>query len=911
MITLRSRLSFAFRIKRLCGAALALCTATMSAAQPAKATPAGVPTPVLAPLSGDVIQFLDGSSLHGELRAVDPQRGVRWQHPEAKQLIDFKPTNIESVRFHHSRSVSNNVKSSCKFRFSNGDEFFGSLLSLNEDSLALETWFGKSMKVPRSAMDSIAFVSRNFRVLYEGPNHGEGWNFGKGGPAWQYRDGALVAGGIGTVGRNFKLPGMCVFEFDLSWAGDFNLIVPIYSETIDRFDYSTSSYMFHFSPYSVVMQRVHNEMGVVNLDRAKAIPNPNKKNSYHIEFRASKEDALLALFVDGAMIGKWHDDAGFSAKGSGVVFFCQHEGPMLKISNIKLSEWDGKFEEERPEVSKSKEDVLHLANRDRVVGKLGTLKDGKIQIGTGDSGLEIPLPRVTQIFFGGQKTNSASRDPWEVRALFAGGEKISFKMDQWDEHQVAGMSPSLGKVSFAPKTIRQVQFNLDKTPVEAPTTPQDDWDLSDRTAVGAVSVGDAEDAVMFRNGDLLHGVLQLLDPHTGLRWRRTDVAQPIDFGTDDLAELRFRQETNALSSANCRVVLSNGDQLEGQIISVDPDKIVLETPYAGKLSFNRKRVAMIAPINVTKPPVFEGPSTADGWTMGKVTAIQDAGEWQYKGGAFYASKAASIARDLNLPDVAQIQFDLGWKGTLNMAVALYTSRLQPINLQLKDSEPDFGGFYSLRLYSYGSTLMSVKKDAPIKDLWPQTPVPAFTQTNTARVQILINKPKSLITVIVNGQMIKSITDTDGFAGSGTAMRFVHQGLGSLKLSNLRITEWDGQVEEKPTNSKGERDLTKLRNADKVSGEVEAYRGGKFVVNADGAKLEIPIERVKQIEFAGKKLETSVEEGREVTAYFRGGYAVNFRIERWDEKGLSASSPSFGKAVFNPAAFNRIVFKHPK
>ena len=91
--------------------------------------------------------------------------------------------------------------------------------------------------------------------------------------------------------------------------------------------------------------------------------------------------------------------------------------------------------------------------------------------------------------------------------------------------------------------------------------------------------------------------------------------------------------------------------------------------------------------------------------VGRAPAPGESGQWTYRNGAFYAGKTASIARDLKLPDVAEIQFDLAWKGALNLAIALYTDSLLPILLTAKDQAPDFGGFYSLRLHNATEALI--------------------------------------------------------------------------------------------------------------------------------------------------------------------------------------------------------------
>src|SRR5690242_20573964 len=54
-----------------------------------------------APLDrpSQLLEFLDGSSLHGRLRSIDSSKGLKWEHPDARQPIDFKSENIAAIRF--------------------------------------------------------------------------------------------------------------------------------------------------------------------------------------------------------------------------------------------------------------------------------------------------------------------------------------------------------------------------------------------------------------------------------------------------------------------------------------------------------------------------------------------------------------------------------------------------------------------------------------------------------------------------------------------------------------------------------------------------------------------------------------------------------------------------------------------
>lgn len=416
-------------------------------------------------------------------------------------------------------------------------------------------------------------------------------------------------------------------------------------------------------------------------------------------------------------------------------------------------------------------------------------------------------------------------------------------------------------------------------------------------------------ALSFRNGDVLTGTLETIRSDRSLVWRRADVSQPIEFSGTNLLEARFLFDRNdpVPQTNGSRLHLYNGDVIQGQLIQIDAEKIHLETPFAGQMIFPRTAVAQVESLPQEGRSIFSGPTGLEGWIMGKVTlpAAGDAGEWKYTNGAFYATRSASIARDMKLPDVARIEFDLAWKSTLQAAVALYNSYMQPINLANKDTEPQFGGFYSLQLNSFMASLLPVKQNSPLLYLG-QTHVPTFSQKNRAHLEILASKPANRIILLVDGVLIKEWTDPDGFAGSGTGMRFVHQGQGALKLSNIRISEWNGKIEQKATNLVAlKEDLARLLNGDKVSGRLESFRDGKITFATDKAKLEIPFERVADVAFPSKQVADDTKEA--VRAFFPDGNSVTFRLQRWDDKGITGSSPNFGNVTFAPNTFARVEF----
>jgi hypothetical protein len=406
--------------------------------------------------------------------------GVRWVHPAARKPMEFTPSNIASIKFDKPQSVAELDRPSCRFRFYNDDELFGTLVAMEGDSLEIQTWFGDSLKASRKALQSISFLSKGYGMHFEGPTGVEGWNLGRGPNFWHYRDGAFFVNAPAVLGRDMKLPNSASLEFELNWTGNFNLILMLYSEVLDRFDYTSSSYMFYIGPGHINAQRIHAGAGMLSLGQV-AIPDGQRKNKMKIEIRASREDATLAVLVDGQLRQRWKDNAGFVARGTGVVFHSQLSGPTVRLSNIKVSDWDGKFESETNATARPGEDIVSMINRDKVHGRIEGVTNGRLKISAGGTALEVPMQRVSQIVFAPTEPPPPRDTPWEVRALFSGGGAVSFQLDEWNPGKVSGRNSNFGLLAFQPNYIREIQFNLDrqKKAEQEGAALRDIWDFNE------------------------------------------------------------------------------------------------------------------------------------------------------------------------------------------------------------------------------------------------------------------------------------------------------------------------------------------------------------------------------------------------------------------------------------------------
>ncbi len=409
----------------------------------------------------DVLQLLDGSSLHGALDGLEPGRAVNWKHPAAKTPLQLKPDNLRQIRFGKAEKPPIAANTTCRLMFDNGDEVFGNLVSMDEQNVELDTAFAGRLKAPRSSVQSIRFLWKGFAPTYEGPTGPEGWAISPGKDVWRYEDGAFFSTAVGSLGREVNLPGKSRITFDVAWTGQLSLALAIYTDSIERFDFGASSYMFYIGSGYVNVQRVQSGVGTTHIGQAQ-VPAMRERNTARMEFRCNRETATIALYVDGEFITQWRDQGGFVAKGTGICFFSQRMGPMMRLTNLRVAEWDGRDDTQMPEVKPEGVQVLYLVNNDQAEGKLLGVQAGKANVQTDFATLKVPVERITDIYLrpGQPMTNVLAG---EVRAVFAGGGSVTFTIDRWSKDEVAGNNRNFGRVALKTAWVRRLQFNLNRS----------------------------------------------------------------------------------------------------------------------------------------------------------------------------------------------------------------------------------------------------------------------------------------------------------------------------------------------------------------------------------------------------------------------------------------------------------------
>lgn len=399
----------------------------------------------------------------------------------------------------------------------------------------------------------------------------------------------------------------------------------------------------------------------------------------------------------------------------------------------------------------------------------------------------------------------------------------------------------------------------------------------------------------FLNGDKLRGRLSSIEADGTVQWTHPEARAPIQFSPRNLARISLDPGVGRGRPLNGFVVrLANGNELPGQILTLDQNRLVLNTWYAGTLTIPRKHVRSIRQVR-TGNLVYEGPNSMEEWTTGR--GGQGRG-WAFGEGSLVSTRPGLIGRDMKLPDQARIDFDLSWAGNLGLLISLYVPQIENYSSNCYLLNLNSGFIYLNRSSARGG-----------QNNLGQTQVEELGRRNKARIGIRTSKEQKTFALLVDGNLVKQWRDPGEFAGTGTGLVFYSQGHGSLNISRIQISEWDGRLDDAGSleGAAGNQDTISMVNRDKVSGTIEKIADNQLRLTSDFAPLSIPLERIDRIELAGATSEGIKEDDSMVRIGLPNEGLVLVKLERMNRERAVVSSPVFGKAEFKPEAFRSIEF----
>ena len=356
------------------------------------------------------------------------------------------------------------------------------------------------------------------------------------------------------------------------------------------------------------------------------------------------------------------------------------------------------------------------------------------------------------------------------------------------------------------------------------------------------------------------------------------------------------------------------DTLRGQLISIDDNHIILNTPYAGEMTLNRNMVESLD-ISTSSPSLFTGPGNLADWTFPDNDPKKEG--WYAKSGAIISKKNTSIAREITTTDRTHLSATIGWKDGYRFKLLLLAD-------SGKKAEPDYrldlnigaGGYLTLRQHD--------TKNGSIKSLASGSCNP-FQTSNPVTFDFYLDRTGNLESALfVNNTFWKS---WDLKVPKDQAGHWFHlvpdpQSETKLRLSRITAASWNGKL---PDNGPGQDknqpqrnsdddhfeqlkgQHIKLRNGDTIVGNIKQITKNHLIITTEYGDINVPVARALNIALTHDQLHQPEMLTGDVRAHFHTGGYVTFTLKDLTTDTITGYSQVFGDVTFKLNAFSRIQF----
>ncbi|MBI5800311.1 MAG: hypothetical protein HZA92_06225 [Verrucomicrobia bacterium] len=293
--------------------------------------------------------------------------------------------------------------------------------------------------------------------------------------AWTFRDDAYYTAGVGTLGRECNLPEKARVEFDMAWKGQPYFRFQFFARNTDQFDMG-DGWQFYTSSSGYIYPMRRSGFGAGGVSNAR-VPQMLSKSTVRLTFLLDREKETALLLADGEKIHEWKS-LGRPGEGTGIVFYNYNTSSRIRISDIRISPWDGRDRTADPlgagpeklaEAPPADSAVVEFVNNDRSSGTLHGIRDGRLSFNPAGTRLEIPLARASQIFFPANAAPALPRVEG-VQVTLHRNERLTLALEKWDAEEITAVSPVFGRLKLKPESVRALRFNP-----SAPRGPVDEW----------------------------------------------------------------------------------------------------------------------------------------------------------------------------------------------------------------------------------------------------------------------------------------------------------------------------------------------------------------------------------------------------------------------------------------------------
>ena len=343
------------------------------------------------------------------------------------------------------------------------DTLSGQLTQIADDHVILSTWYAGELKVQRNLIHSIKIKS-NQPDLYSGPNSLEEWDQDQSAGSWKFENKALVSGNSrGVISKDIGMPKLSVLRFKLEWKNTIALTLNLFADSPEIGNQDNYYELRMQTNYMYMQKRIKNERPP-QLDRMPNTSYDHKKKSAEYAIHMDKNKGVFHVFVNGQLAQTFNDHSATpKLLGSSIHLRNDNENQM-RISGLRLEKWNGAIpspvdDKAHKQIDGDGQKIL-LANGDAVVGKIGSISNGMLDIETEHAELKLPLFGIRDLKLPIAEENHPKMEPNDIKAYFKSGGWIILDVKSIDAEFLHGSHQAIGNCSLRIDAFEKVEMNI-------------------------------------------------------------------------------------------------------------------------------------------------------------------------------------------------------------------------------------------------------------------------------------------------------------------------------------------------------------------------------------------------------------------------------------------------------------------
>lgn len=307
--------------------------------------------------------------------------------------------------------------------------------------------------------------------------------------------------------------------------------------------------------------------------------------------------------------------------------------------------------------------------------------------------------------------------------------------------------------------------------------------------------------------------------HGGLALESEAFVEPLEFDIDAIKAVDLLEGTAKAPQGEQLLILQDGNFIGGKLLSLDADKIVVESRTLGQVSIPRNAVSELVSARSLGLLRYAGPRGNE-WR-----SVSNPNDWAFEAGSIASSKiGASILGDVNLPDRCEVRISLSWTREPDFSISLGC-----------DADGKNEKEAAVRLEIWDGDLAIVRESDSSADLALVSNL--SKEDNRLDMIICIDQTAGLAAACdANGRVLKKVElkpEQPIVKSFAKLSNFTNENYKSiLRLERFEVREWDGQLLER-TKEQGNVVLTKQKS---IKAEIVGFDPDTRSVKFSGSEL---------------------------------------------------------------------------